>query len=100
MLVALNHMQVSMCYLRGKRQKTSGLAGFRKNIISLPQDLTELKHLQNFFVSLTPGDVVNIRSSHPSDSAGTLRRAKIVSIHPNAGFRVQTDESDTPPRPA
>ena len=39
MLVALNHMQVDVCYLR-----RTGLTGFRKNIISFPQDAVELKN--------------------------------------------------------
>ena len=48
MLVALNHMQVNVCYLRGFRNAGGGVSGFRKNIIAFPQDLTDLKHARHF----------------------------------------------------
>ena len=37
MLIALSHMQVSVCHLQPRRTKHPGLTAFRKNIISLPQ---------------------------------------------------------------
>ena len=55
MLIALNHMQVSVCYLwsRGNLSKGHrGIPGFKKNIISFPQDIADLKNLQHFFSSL------------------------------------------------
>ena len=36
-LVALNHMQVSACYFRSARQRSSGVTLFHKNIISFYQ---------------------------------------------------------------
>ena len=53
MLIALNHMQVSVCYLwrRGNISKGHrGIPGFKKNIISFPQDIADLKNLQHFFL--------------------------------------------------
>ena len=38
MFVALEHMQVVCCYLRNSRLGTTSMTGFRKNIISFPQD--------------------------------------------------------------
>ena len=55
MLVALNHMQVDVCYLR-----RTGLSGFRKNIISFPQDAVELTNLKTFWTNLKVGDIVNV----------------------------------------
>ena len=60
MFVALEHMQVVCCYLRSSRSGASSMSGFRKNIISFPQDLTEMKQLQNFFSNLQIHDVVNV----------------------------------------
>ena len=45
MVVALQHMQISVCTLRGFRGK-EGLSCYRKNIISFPQELLELRQLQ------------------------------------------------------
>ena len=36
MLVALDHMQVSVCYLKATRRFGRGIPGFHKNIISFP----------------------------------------------------------------
>ena len=43
MLVALNHMQVSVCEFTGRRDRRTGLTRFRKNIISFPQHVSELQ---------------------------------------------------------
>ena len=43
-LIALNHMQVDVCFLRN----STGLSNFRKNIIPFPQDLLELKQFNVF----------------------------------------------------
>ena len=61
MLVALSHMQVSVCYLRSARQRRTGMTCFRKNIISFPQDVAELRQLQSFLSTLAANDVVNAR---------------------------------------
>ena len=73
MLVALNHMQVDVCYLR-----RSGLTGFRKNIISFPQDSVELKNFNTFWSNLKTGDIVNVtlkkRTSKTCCSQATASR--------------------------
>ena len=43
MLVALHHMQVSVCRFDGRRDRRTGLTRFRKNIISFPQRVSELQ---------------------------------------------------------
>ena len=67
MLVALNHMQVSVCYLRSRNTLSKGIPGFKKNIISFPQDITDLKNLSHFFSALSANDVVNVRVPCQSD---------------------------------
>ena len=74
MLVALNHMQVDVCYLR-----RTGLTGFRKNIISFPQDAVELKNFQTFWSNLKIGDIVNVLVGK-----GPPRRAVIRSLFPES----------------
>jgi hypothetical protein len=91
MLVALRHMQISVCYLRGRRERSSGLSCFRKNIISFPQDLMELQQLHRFVSGLQPNDVVNVDVSEgPSAAAGPGRivRARVVRASAR-GFVVQ-----------
>merc|ERR1712115_735442 len=51
MLVALQHMQVDVCFLAKSR-----LSGFRKNIISFLQDNAELKNFMTFWSNLSIGD--------------------------------------------
>ena len=53
MLVALEQMQISFVTARG-----SGLVKFRKNVISFPQDINDMKNLAHFFSTLTANDVV------------------------------------------
>jgi len=91
MVVALHHMQISVCYLRGRRERSSGLSCFRKNIISFPQDLVELQQLHTFMSGLQPNDVVNVdRSDGPAAAAGPNRigRARVVRSTAR-GFVVQ-----------
>ena len=83
MLVALNHMQVDVCYLR-----RTGLSGFRKNIISFPQDAVELKNLRTFWTNLTVGDIVNV-----SQAEGPPRRASIKQLTPES-LQVQYAEEE------
>ena len=78
MFVALEHMQVVCCYLRSARHGAASMAGFRKNIISFPQDLTELKQLQNFFSNLQVHDVVNVIL--PDDATQTVQRAVVCEL--------------------
>ena len=68
MLVALGHMQVSVCYLRSARQgpRRGLMPAFHKNIICFPQDLAELRQLQHFFANLRVNDVVNVRLEQQS----------------------------------
>ena len=66
MLVALAHMQVDVCYLRGQGGRASGMTAFRKNIISFPQELEDLRQLRTFWTSLEVGDVVNV-TMQPGD---------------------------------
>jgi hypothetical protein len=68
MLVALGHMQVSVCYLRSARQgpRRGLMPAFHKNIICFPQDLAELRQLRHFFANLRVNDVVNVRLEQQS----------------------------------
>ena len=83
MLVALNHMQVDVCYLR-----RTGASGFRKNIISFPQDAVELKNFQTFWSNLKVGDIVNV-----SQEKGPPRRASIKELTADS-LQVQYAEED------
>ena len=102
MLVALNHMQVSVCYLTSRgnlRKGHRGIPGFKKNIISFPQDLADLKNLQHFFSSLSENDVVNVRvRAEDGDEAeeampSLLRRARVLQLLPD-GIQVQIDDEE------
>ena len=72
MLVALNHMQVDVCYVHGHNQARGHMTTFRKNIISFPQHLTELQQLVHFLSNLKAGDIVNVKRN------GDCARAKIM----------------------
>ena len=85
MLVALNHMQVDVCYLR-----RTGLSGFRKNIISFPQDAVELKNFQTFWSNLKVGDIVNV-----SQNKGPPRRASIKELTPDSLHVQYAEEENT-----
>ena len=95
MLIALNHMQVSVCYLWSRGNLCKGLRaipGFKKNIISFPQDVADLKNLAHFFSSLGENDIVNVRQrqddAQDSDNASTLRRARVLQLMPE-GVQVE-----------
>ena len=95
MLIALNHMQVSVCYLWSRGSLCKGLRaipGFKKNIISFQQDVADLKNLAHFFSSLGENDIVNVRQrqndAQDSDNASTLRRARVLQLMPE-GVQVE-----------
>ena len=60
MLVALSHMQVSVCYLRHQKHYGTGMPGFKANIISSPQEALELTKLNHYWSSLELHDIVNV----------------------------------------
>ena len=82
MLVALNHMQVSVCYLQSRRG-SSQMTGFHKNIISFPQDLTELKNYENFLTNLQVDDIVNVRDPTSTSQVRSLLRARVLALPPD-----------------
>ena len=95
MLVALSHMQVSVCYVRRMRGGPGrALPAFHKNIICFPQEVAELRNLRHYFSSLRENDVVNVRvpgeGNRAADAEGVLRRARVVGMAPK-GVRVRVD---------
>ena len=87
MLVALNHMQVNVCYFRGCSGRGQGLSGFRKNIIAFPQDIADLKNLRHFWSKLAVNDIVNVRQPLDHGALGPLLRARVVQLE-SSGIRV------------
>ena len=86
MVVALQHMQISVCTMRGFSGK-SGLSCFRKNIICFPQELLELQQLQELMSNLSPNDAVDVAIKEPGADTPVLRRARILDrLH--SGFLV------------
>ena len=79
MLVSLQHMQVDTCHFYRRRGGTPGLPLFRKNIISFPQELLEMKQLHHFLSHLSPNDVVNCRLARAGESIEREHRARLVS---------------------
>ena len=77
MLVALSHMQIDVCHLRGARGRSVGLTSFRKNIISFPQELDDLRTLRCFWTSLEVGDIVNVARG---ESRGPPHRARVLEL--------------------
>ena len=77
MVVALQHMQISIYTMRGFRGKP-GLACYRKNIICFPQELLELRQLHEFFSRLAPHDVVTVTVPEPNSEAIIHRRARLL----------------------
>ena len=77
MFIALNHMLVSVCTVGRAR---TGVSMFRKNIISFPQELNELKHMEAFLSNITRGDIVNVRLSLSSTDPCLVHRARVVNI--------------------
>mgnify|MGYP003329885884 CR=1 FL=1 len=93
-------MQVSVCYLwsRGNISKGHrGIPGFKKNIISFPQDIADLKNLQHFFSNLSENDVVNVRvragEADDEETTSTLRRGRVLQLLPE-GVQVQLDDEE------
>ena len=68
MLVALSHMQVSVCMFDGRRHST-GISRFRKNNICFPQRLSELQQHEIFVTDLQVNDIVNVPGLHASSDA-------------------------------
>ena len=89
MLVALCHMQVNVCFLRRYKYGSSGMTGFRTNIIAFPQDALELKALEHFWSNLQVHDIVNVRL--PEDKT-VPRRARVLRLD-SAGIWVQVPET-------
>ena len=79
MLVALHHMQVDTCHFQRRRGGEPGLPLFRKNIISFPQELLEIKQLHHFFSNLSPNDVVNCTVALAGDTIPRDYRARLLS---------------------
>ena len=84
-----------VCYLwsRGSLRKGHrGIPGFKKNIISFPQDIADLKNLAHFFSSLGENDVVNVRvragdADDDEEAPSTLRRARVLQLLPDGARR-------------
>ena len=93
MVVALQHMQISVCTMRGFSGK-QGLACYRKNIICFPQELLELRQLHEFFSKVAPLDVVTVilkdRSNLPIQ-----RRARLLQ-RTDTGFLANVDGYEQP----
>ena len=94
MVVALQHMQISVCTMRGFSGKP-GLACYRKNIICFPQELLELRQLHEFFSRLAPNDVVTVSVPEPNSEVIVQRRARLLERTAD-GFLVEIDGSTTP----
>ena len=94
MVVALQHMQISVCTLRGFSGK-EGLSCYRKNIISFPQELLELRQLHEFFSRLELHDTVNIACPDATTGATLLRRARLLE-RTETGFLAKLEDCDTP----
>ena len=81
MLVALSHMQVSVCYLRRRQLFSSAMTGFRTNIISFPQEMLELNKLRHYWSSLEVHDIVNVTlAAAGGEPAAAPQRARIVAM--------------------
>ena len=91
MLVALDHMQVSVCYLKATRRFGRGIPGFHKNISS-PQDINDMKNISQFFSNLAANDIVNVRyGRNYGDEPRPLYRARVLQIEEH-GVRVAFDD--------
>ena len=104
MLVALNHMQVSVCEFTGRQDRRTGITRFRKNIISFPQHVSELQQHLSFVAGVMENDIVNV--FWDSAAAGMtvehprLRRARVVEKRPDAFVvRFTADEPAVTVRP-
>ena len=77
MLVALNHMQVSVCHLRQRRFRSTDMLSFHKNVICFPRVVTELENLKAFWRNLRAYDIVNVCHG----DAPVQRKAMVEAIH-------------------
>ena len=94
MVVALQHMQISVCTMRGFSGKP-GVSCYRKNIICFPQELLELQQLHEFFTNVAPRDVVNVTLTDVTSDAPMTRRARLLE-RTDAGFLAELEGFDTP----
>ena len=78
MLVSLTHMQVDVCYMRGKRNSRNPITKFRKNITSFPQHVNELEQLENYLNNVQINDIVNVVL--PKHASTELFRARVRGI--------------------
>ena len=98
MLVALSHMQVSVCTFQGREDTRTGITRFRKNIISFPQRVSELQQQIQFVSSVVPGDVVNIFTGCAAEPiAASLQRARVCEIR-GQDFLVEISGDNIPKR--
>ena len=89
MLVALNHMQVSVCTFASAKDTRTGLPRFRKNIISFPQHVSDLQQHMSFLASVAVHDIVNV------DTARGIVRARVLEVLPD-GFLVRVGDEPEP----
>jgi hypothetical protein len=95
MLVALNHMQVSVCTFTGRGDNRTGLTRFRKNIISFPQRLTDLQQHLAFVSSIQVDDVVNVSLTQAAQTSNAVQRARVLEVRAKT-FLVALDGQNTP----
>ena len=88
MLAAMNHMQVSVCTVGTSSRRGSGMFTFRKNIISFPQELDELKQMLAFLSNLQVNDAVNVRLALTPDEPAQPYKARVLEIR-DTNFKVQ-----------
>ena len=91
MLVARHHMQVSVCTF-GLDSKRPGLPSFRKNIISFPQEINELKDIILFRSNLSKGDVVTVVAGLGGEETRE-HRCRIVNIA-NGDVEIELSDSE------
>ena len=95
MLVALNHTQVDTCHFQRRRGARPGQPLFRKNIISFPQELLELKQMHHFLSNLAPHDIVNCRLESTTSWPEQTCRGRLLS-RTDDGWLVELSESPAP----
>ena len=66
-----------------------------KNIICFPQELLEVKQLQEFFSNVAPHDVVNVALNESGSELPLLRRARLLERVENV-FLAQIEGFDAP----
>ena len=54
---------------------------FRKNTISFPQELNELKHMAAFVSNITCGDIENVRLAATQAGPLLLHRARVIRLN-------------------